>query len=161
MANRAVDLVITYRVVKLLVTPFEKQEAFKFGIIDKDGNVLKKFKQLKREKERKAYTILHRFVFNLKRILKRVGLGSKLASFAVALGLLIREDKNYLPYKNLIESAVITYLKETNQYEQLLTEQGDVMTPEIEQEIFCNCFGIDVYEVEDKLVSESEYAKTL
>ena len=64
MANRAVDLIITYRVVKLLATPFEKQEAFKYGIIDKDGNVLKKFRKLKREKERKAYTMLHRFVFN-------------------------------------------------------------------------------------------------
>ena len=161
MANRAVDLVITYRVVKLLATPFEKQEAFKYGIIDKDGKVLKKYRTLKTTKEKQSYTILHRFVFNLKRILARVGLGGKLGSFAVALGLLIREDKSYLPYKNLIESAVITYLKETNQYEQLLTEQGDVMTPEIEQEVFCNCFGIDVYEVEDKLVSEGEYAKTL
>ncbi len=161
MANRAVDLVITYRVVKLLVTPFEKQEAFKYGIIDKDGKVLKKYRTLKTTKEKQSYTILHRFVFNLKRILARVGLGGKLGSFAVALGLLIREDKNYLPYKNLIESAVITYLKETNQYEQLLTEQGEVMTPEVEQDVFCNCFGIDVYEVEDKLVSEGEYAKTL
>ena len=161
MASRAIDLIITYRVVKLLVTPFEKQEAFKFGIIDKDGNVLKKFRKLKTEKERKAYTMLHRFVFNLKRILKRVGLGSKLGSFAVALGLLIKEDKSYLPHKNLIESAVITYLKETNQYEILLEEQGEVMTPEVEQDAFCNCFGIDVYEIEDKLVSESEYAKTL
>ena len=161
MANRAVDLVITYRVVKLLATPFEKQEAFKYGIIDKDGKVLRKFRTLKTTAEKKAYTMLHRFVFNLKRILQKAGLGGKLGTFAVALGLLIREDKNYLPYKNLIESAVITYLKETNQYEQLLTEQGDVMTPEIEQEIFCNCFGIDVYEIEDKLVSEGEYAKTL
>ena len=161
MANRAVDLVITYRVVKLLATPFEKQEAFKYGIIDKDGKVLRKFRTLKTTAEKKAYTMLHRFVFNLKRILQKAGLGGRLGTFAVALGLLIREDKNYLPYKNLIESAVITYLKETNQYEQLLTEQGDVMTPEVEQEVFCNCFGIDVYEVEDKLVSEGEYAKTL
>lgn len=161
MANRAVDLVITYRVVKLLVTPFEKQEAFKYGIIDKDGKVLRKFRTLKTTAEKKAYTMLHRFVFNLKRILAKVGLGGRLGSFAVALGLLIREDKNYLPYKNLIESAVITYLKETNQYDQLLIEQGEVMTPEVEQEVFCNCFGIDVYEVEDKLVSEGEYAKTL
>ena len=161
MANRAVDLVITYRVVKLLATPFEKQEAFKYGIIDKDGKVLKKYRTLKTTKEKQSYTILHRFVFNLKRILARVGLGGRLGTFAVALGLLIREDKNYEPYKNLIESAVITYLKETNQYELLMTEQGDVMTPEIEQEVFCNCFGIDVYEIEDKLVSEGEYAKTL
>ena len=159
--GRAIDLFVTYRFIKLLVTPFEKQEAFKFGIIDKDGKVLKKYRTLKTTKEKQSYTILHRFVFNLKRILARVGLGGKLGSFAVALGLLIREDKNYQPYKNLIESAVITYLKETDQYELLLTEEGDVKTPEIEQEVFCNCFGIDVYEVEDKLVSEGEYAKTL
>ena len=131
MANRAVDLVITYRVVKLLATPFERQEAFKYGIIDKEGKVLRKFRTLKTTAEKKAYTMLHRFVFNLKRILQKAGLGGRLGTFAVALGLLIREDKNYRPYKNLIESAVITYLKETNQYEQLLTEQGDVMTPEI------------------------------
>ena len=161
MASRGIDFLITYRVVKLLVTPFEKQEAFKFGIIDKDGNVLKKFRKLKTEKERKAYTMLHRFVFNLKRILKRVGLGSKLASFAVALGLLIKEDKNYLPYKNLIESAVISYLKETNQYDNLLNEEGEVLTFEPEQQPVCNCFGIDVYEVDNKLISENEYAKTL
>ena len=161
MASRAVDLIITYRVVKLLVTPFEKQEAFKFGIIDKDGNVLKKFRKLKTEKERKAYTMLHRFVFNLKRILKRVGLGSKLASFAVALGLLIKEDKNYIEHKSLIESAVISYLKETNQYDNLLNEEGEVLTFEPEQQPVCNCFGIDVYEVDNKLISENEYAKTL
>ena len=161
MANRAVDLVITYRVVKLLATPFERQEAFKYGIIDKEGKVLRKFRTLKTTAEKKAYTMLHRFVFNLKRILQKAGLGGRLGTFAVALGLLIREDKNYLPYKNLIESAVITYLKETNQYDQLLIEQGEVMTPEVEQDVFCNCFGIDVYEVENKLVSEGEYAKTL
>ena len=161
MANRAIDLLITYRIVKLLTTPFERQEAFKFGIIDKDGKVLKKSKTLKTEKERRAYTLLHRFVFNLKRILKRVGLGSRLGSFAVSLALLIKEDKNYEQHKALIESAVVSYLKETNQYDNLLNEEGEVLTFEPEQEAFCNCFGIDVYEIEDKLISENEYAKTL
>ena len=42
MASRGIDFLITYRVVKLLVTPFEKQEAFKFGIVDEKGKVLKK-----------------------------------------------------------------------------------------------------------------------
>ena len=36
--GRAIDLFVTYRFIKLLVTPFEKTEAFKLGIIDKDGN---------------------------------------------------------------------------------------------------------------------------
>jgi len=161
MANRAVDLVITYRVVKLLATPFNKQEAFKYGIIDKDGKVLRKYRTLKTTAEKKSYTILHRFVFNLKRILARAGLGGKLGTFAVALALLLREDKRYEEHKSLIESAVISYLKETNQYDNLLNEEGEVLTFEPEQEALCNCFGIDVYEVEDKLISENEYAKAL
>ena len=158
MANRAVDLVITYRVIKLLVTPFERQEAFKYGIIDKDGKVLKKYTSLKRREEKNAYTQLHRFVFNLKRILKRVGLGGRLGSFAVALGLLLRENKEYLQHKTLIESAVISYLKETKQYDNLLNEQGDVK-PVYEQEPFMTCFGIDVYEKDGELYSEDQYEK--
>ena len=158
MANRAVDLVITYRVIKLLVTPFERQEAFKYGIIDKDGKVLRKFKTLKTTAEKKSYTMLHRFVFNLKRILKRVGLGGRLGSFAVALGLLLRENKEYLQHKTLIESAIVSYLKETKQYDNLLNEQGEVK-PVYEQEPFMTCFGIDVYEKDGELYSEDQYEK--
>ena len=158
MASRAIDALITYRIVKLLTTPFERQEAFKYGIIDKDGKVLKKSKTLKTEKERKAYTILHRFVFNLKRILQRVGLGSKLGSFAVALALLIKENKEYEQHKVLIERAVNSYLKETNQYDQLLNEQGEVK-PVYETEPVTTCFGIDVYEKDGELYSEDQYEK--
>jgi len=96
MANRAIDLIITYRVIKLLATPFNRQEAYKYGIIDEKGKVLKKFKTLDKPEEKKAYTLLHRFVFNLKRILQKIGLGSRLGSFAVALGLLIKENKEYV-----------------------------------------------------------------
>jgi hypothetical protein len=158
MASRLVDTLITYRIVKLLVTPFERQEAFEQGIIDKDGKVLKKNRDLKTEKEKKAYTYLHRFVFNLKRILKKVGLGSKLGSFAVALALLLKENKEYEQHKTLIESAVITYLKEINQYDQLLNEQGEVK-PTYEQEPVMTCFGIDVYEKDGEFYSEDEYEK--
>jgi hypothetical protein len=161
MASRAIDALITYRIIKLMVTPFDRQEAFKYGIIDADGKVLKKAKTLKTERERKAYTVLHRFVFNLKRILKRVGLGSRIGSFAVALALLIKENKEYEKHKMIIESAIITYLKQTDQYDNLLNEEGEVPTFEPEQDVFCNCFGIDIYELEDRLVSEKEYAKTL
>ena len=158
MASRLVDTLITYRIIKLLVTPFERQEAFKQGIIDKDGKVLKKNKELTTDKEKKAYTFLHRFIFNLKRILKKVGLGSKLGSFAVALALLLKENKEYEQHKTLIESAVITYLKETKQYDQLLKEQGEVK-PVYETEPVMTCFGIDVYEKDGEFYSEDEYEK--
>ena len=159
MASRGIDFLITYRVVKLLVTPFEKQEAYKFGIIDNKGKVLKKYKTLKTEKERKSYTLLHRFVFNLKRILQKVGLGSKLGSFAVALALLIKEDKKFAEHKTLIEQTVIKYLKEEDLYNEMLNEVREI--PEIDAEPYMTCFGISVYEQGDELVSEYEYAKTL
>ena len=156
--SRAIDLIITYRVVKLLVTPFEKQPAFKAGIIDADGKVLRKFKTIKGS-ERKHYTMLHRFVFNLKRILKKVGLGSRLGSFAVALALLIKENKSMAVNKDIIESAVVTYLKEENLYDMLLNEVREI--PDIKQEPYMTFFGVSVYEQNGELVAEDEYAKTL
>lgn len=156
--SRAIDLIITYRVVKMLVTPFNKFKAFDLGIIDEKGKVLRKFKEVKGS-ERKHYTMLHRFVFNLKRILQKVGLGSRLGSFAVALALLIKEDKSYAQHKDNIEAAVITYLKEENLYNMLLNEVREI--PEIQDEPYMTCFGIDVYERDEELIAEDEYAKTL
>ena len=156
--SRAIDLIITYRVVKMLITPFNKFKAFELGIIDEKGNVLKKFKEVKGS-EKKHYTILHRFVFNLKRILQKVGLGSKLGSFAVALALLIKEDKSYAEHKDAIESGVISFLKEQNLYDEILTESRDI--PDIDDEPYITCFGVGVYEQNGQLVSEYDYAKTL
>ena len=159
--SRGIDFLITYRVVKMLITPFEKTQAFKRGIIDKDGNVLIKYKKIKKVSDKKHYTLLHRFVFNLKRILKKVGLGSRLGSFAVALALLIKEDNSLALYKDAIESGVIMYLKEQGEYDKLLKEEGEIPELNIEQEPFMTCFGVDVYERGDELVSETEYAQAL
>ena len=156
--SRAIDLIITYRVVKMLITPFNKFEAYKLGFIDDEGKVLVKMKDV-RGSDRKHYTMLHRFVFNLKRILQKVGLGSRLGSFAVALALLIKEDKSMAQHKDLIESAVITYLKEENLYDMLLNEVREI--PDIADEPYMTCFGISVYEKNGELVSEDYYAKAL
>ena len=89
-----VDTYITYRIIKTLVTPWDEQDAFKLGIIDKKGKVLKKSKELKTSKERDAYTVLIRFVFNLKRLLNQVPGGrSKFGSYAAAAVLLLREEE--------------------------------------------------------------------
>ena len=156
--SRAIDLIITYRVVKMLVTPFNKFKAYELGIIDEKGKSLKKMKEVKGS-DRKHYTMLHRFVFNLKRILQKVGLGSRLGSFAVALALLIKEDKTYAQHKEAIEAAVVTYLKEENLYDMLLNEVREM--PEIEEEPYMTCFGMSVYKKNGELVSEDNYAKTL
>ena len=158
---RGIDFLITYRVIKMLITPFNKTEAFKRGIIDEKGKVLIKYRNVIKQSDKKHYTLLHRFVFNLKRILQKVGLGSKLGSFAVALALLIKEDKSFAMYKDAIESGVIMYLKEQGEYENLLKEEGEVPSMTFEQEPYMTCFGIDVYDLGGELVSEKEYAQTL
>ena len=120
---------------------------------------MKKFKTIQSPREKKSYTLLHRFVFNLKRILGKVGLGGKLGSFAVALALLIKEDRTYVQYKDAIESSVVTYLKEQNLYDEILNEHNE--GPEIDVAPYITCFGVDVYERDGELVAENEYAQTL
>ena len=161
MASRAVDLLITYRIMKLLVTPFDKQEAFKYGIIDKQGKVLRKWSTIIKTKEKQSYTILHRFIFNLKRILQKVGLGGKLGTFAVALATLIRENKEFEQHQSLIESVVVKYLKREKVYEELLQEEGHIVgyIPS-EDEPINTCFGIDCYQMGKNIIEEKEYAKS-
>lgn len=97
--GKFVDSVITYRILRLLTTPFEKTDAYKLGIIDKKGNELKKMSDLNTVDERDAYTLLHRLVFRLKKIINKVPIANKnLASLAAAYAL-IKEglDNNHEP----------------------------------------------------------------
>ncbi len=157
--NRGVDLLITYRIVKMLSTPFNKQDAFKYGIIDDKGTVLRKFRTITSPKEKRAYTLLHRFVFNLKRLLAKAGVRGALGSFAVAAALLFKENKEAKKHQLIIESAVITYLKQTDQYDSMLSENINI--PNIQETPIMNCFGVDVFEQNGELISEYDYDKTL
>tara|TARA_Y100000310_G_scaffold121812_1_gene120516 strand:- start:427 stop:1008 length:582 start_codon:yes stop_codon:yes gene_type:complete len=109
--SRAVDLFVTYRFLKLLVTPWHKQEAFKLGIIDKNGKALKKARDLGKESERASFTLLHRLVFNCKRIMGKIPfVRSQLGTYATALFLL----KEHYKIENLPEGEVTKYLLENN-----------------------------------------------
>ena len=154
MANRVVDLLITYRIVKLMATDFKNQEAFKYGIIDANGKQLRKNRDLNTEAEKNSYTVLHRFVFNLKRILAKFGLKSSISNFAAALAFILKENNQLIKHKSLLESAVITYLKETNQYDEMIKEVS-IMKESTEQP-YMTCFGIDIYERNGEFVTEYE-----
>ena len=150
--NRAVDILITYRLLRILTTPFEKQDAFKYGIVDKDGKILRKYSTLKDTKEKRAYTWLHRFCFNLKRIMAKAGLGGRLGSIALSLAVLLKEhnetdllgtddDINYLKikeklgisqypelekYKGIIESTVVQWIKMQGQWDEIVKEDANL-----------------------------------
>tara|TARA_B100000575_G_C23142990_1_gene665786 strand:+ start:4517 stop:5116 length:600 start_codon:yes stop_codon:yes gene_type:complete len=93
--KRAGDLVYTFRFLRLLTTPFEETEAFKRGIIDKDGKRRKEFTlntMDNRDIYKDFYTPFHRLVFNIKKLLaKAPGGSSRLGSYAAALYLLREE----------------------------------------------------------------------
>lgn len=94
VVSRTADLFYAFRFLKLLVTPWEKTKAYEFGILDDNGKVLKKASTLKTSEEKATYTVFHRLVFNLKRILGKLPFGkTKLASYAAAL-FLIKENTN-------------------------------------------------------------------
>lgn len=85
--GRVIDLFITYRFIRLLTTPFEKQKAFELGIIDENG--YRTDKKIETPDEKSSYTILHKLVFNIKRIFSKVPiLKTKLGTYAAALFLL-------------------------------------------------------------------------
>ena len=110
--GRAIDLFVTYRFIKLLVTPFEKQEAFKLGIIDADGHRVKG-KSLDKIDEKNAYTILHKLVYNIKKIFEKVpGLRTKLGTYAAALFLLKDTFKEHVEDPDMFEKEFMKYLKE-------------------------------------------------
>ncbi|HIG32622.1 MAG TPA: hypothetical protein EYQ09_04180 [Flavobacteriales bacterium] len=88
-----VDTYITYRIITTLVKDWDEQEAYKYGIIDEKGKVLRKYKELKVRKEKESYTILIRFIFNLKRLMEKIPGGkNKIGSYAIAALIFLREE---------------------------------------------------------------------
>ena len=121
--GRAIDLFVTYRFIKLLVTPFKDTDAFKLGIIDEKGNRVMpppiagvrqtKPKALNTTEEKNAYTILHKLVFNIKKIFGKVpGLRTRLGTYAAALFLLKDTFKESVDYPDVFEKEFMKYLKE-------------------------------------------------
>jgi len=121
--GRAIDLFVTYRFIKLLVTPFDKTEAYKLGIIDVKGNRVMpppkngirqtKPEPLRTSEEKNAYTILHKLVFNIKKIFDKVpGLRTRLGTYAAALFLLKDTFKESVDDPDMFEKEFMKYLKE-------------------------------------------------
>ena len=119
--GRAIDLFVTYRFLRLLTTPFEDTDAFKFGIIDEKGNRIKKKGSTKPEVElatselKNSYTILHKLVFNIKKIFNKVpGLRTKVGTYAAALFLLKDTFKESVDDPDMFEKEFIKFLKEND-----------------------------------------------
>ena len=105
----AIDLFVAYRFLRILTTPWEKQPAFKHGIIDKNGKLLRKRKELTTSEEKNSFTLLHRLIFNLKRILHKIPLvKTKLGTYATALFLLKQHFSDQVEDEEIIYTGKST-----------------------------------------------------
>ena len=125
MASRAIDTVITFRVLKLLTMKWTDHEAFDMGIIDKKGKRNKEV-QIDTKKKKEAYTFLHRLVFHLKRLIELLPGGkSRLGSYATAL-FLIKEHTGLTGSQ--LDKEIFKYLQEANLLGENLLEEFTPIT---------------------------------
>ena len=144
--SRVIDALVAYRVLKLLVTPFNKTKAFALGIIDDKGKVLIKSKDIKklptsqqRIESRNAYTLLIRFVFNLKRMLSKIGIRGPLGSAAAAAIAFFKEEHGDNPE---VEREVYKYLKEQG-FEFEISENYGEPLPEGTYKVKHDIYNLD------------------
>ena len=89
--NNTLNYIVLYKIIMRMITDIKDTKAFKLGIVDKKGKILRKRRTLKTKEEKNALTRLDIFVFNLKRILGPLA-RSKLVNITAALFLLKEQD---------------------------------------------------------------------
>ena len=172
--TKAADTVYTLRFLRLLTTPWEETNAYKEGLIDDEGNKLRKPVT---EKDKSVYNMFHRLVFNIKKLINKVPGGkSKIASYASAL-YLVKEhlnlsDKSIEKILRKCDTDPSDFLNESTRWFTTadgmlspgvyrLSEGGKAVNSTGEEfgkkddmvrvEIDCyptyNLFGLDIYEV--------------
>ena len=123
VATGALNLYFIYKFLRILTTPWEKTEAFELGIIDGKGNILKKKRELKSHEEKMSYTLMHRLVWKLKRLLEKIPFGkSRLASYATALWL-IKEGKDFQGSDEDLQESVLSFFESDWEQEAILLKE--------------------------------------
>ena len=113
-ASRGADLYFVFRFLRLLTMKWEKTDAYKYGIIDKKGQILKKSSELTTVDEKAGYTMLHRMVFKIRRLIEKVPIIGKsiLTNYAAALFLLKEQDnKRIWTDENYMERELNKFLE--------------------------------------------------
>lgn len=119
MANKLVDAYLVYQLVSRLVQPFDKWPAFRRGIIDKNGSVLKKRTELTAQ-EQLDWGYFDILVANIKKMIGKLPGGkTRLANFAAAV-YLMKEHKHYN------EDEIEQLTEACQQHLMMLSEEGAV-----------------------------------
>lgn len=126
MSKGVVDTVMVFRILRKLTTPFEKWDAYKTGLIDKDGKVIVKKQKDRTPEMKRSWTLLDRMVANIKKLLSKAPGGkSTVATYIAALALI----KEQVEKETNAETAV--YLFERLDEQKILPKpKHDLSTAE-------------------------------
>jgi hypothetical protein len=67
--NPVIDNLLAFKILTLLTIPFEEMDAFKLGIINNHGDVIKPYSLLTTAKEKVAANYLMRLIITIKRLM--------------------------------------------------------------------------------------------
>lgn len=135
-----VDNLIAFRILSMLVTPFEETESYKMGLIDKNGNPLKKLKDMTWT-EKDNYSMLHRMVFRVKKLMEKIPVvNSKLGTLATAY-FLVKEcyQANRLPSN--LEEQFQDLIKKSQKEDIVFVEEYLLVEKFIREEMPANVTG--------------------
>lgn len=126
MASRVIDNIIALRIIYLLITPFDKTDAYKLGLIDSTG---KRLKKAETSEEKDASTMLHRLVWNIKRLISLVPGGSSKIGTLTAAMLLVKEAiDNKWSEERLIEEYLTHEMQPSLEDESLVEDCLDQLS---------------------------------
>lgn len=128
-AIKVVDLASIMRIITLITIPFKHWTAFKTGVIDKDGKTLKKRRDRKTREEKDSFTMFHRFVRNIKRIIGFIPFGKTILGSLAASLFLIREYQEH-PFDNDQRALTERFNKFWEENEEFITELYEVYEDE-------------------------------
>lgn len=164
-----INTLVVFKILKMLVTKFKDFDAFKLGLIDKDGNRIKD-KKVESKEEKEAFTLLHRLVFNLKRIIAKVPFGkTAFASYAVAL-LLLKEHAQLTDdqgeelyekfYRHLKDNDLLNpeEIVEAVEFDKLEASKTYRLRRQLKQN-FSEDYNIIVHPEKSEVLVRGEYAK--
>jgi hypothetical protein len=115
MSSVILDTLIAYKFIKIISTPWKDTEAYKLGIVDENGKILKKRGALTTAAEKSAYpSIFYTLCWNIKKILDRVPVinlksrpGALIASVMLLRELCAKEISNPSIIDNLVKEELM------------------------------------------------------
>jgi len=137
MATGVVDIFMVYQFLKRLATPFDKWDAFKQDVIDKQGNIILQ-KNKRSAKQKDSLKIFDVMILRLKRLLGKIPGGkTRIASYAAALWLVKEDWQNWSEEKLLSEGITdldvdfLNYMREARnkKFQEFITQISNEEAP--------------------------------